>query len=100
MPCCCCALPCAQVGPLVRSYLGNTLHLLSNVTEAAMLAFVLRRLRASAAMLAPFAKIQRRLLKLALQLFSSAQNAPRLQVGPPVRGVSPRQPSRACCRCW
>jgi len=65
----------------VRSYLGNTLHLLGNMTEPAMLAFMLRRLRASAPMLAPFAKIQRRLLKLALQLFGSAENAPRLQVG-------------------
>ncbi len=67
--------------PLVKSYIGNSLHLLGQMTEGAMLAFVLRRLRASTAMLAPFQKLQRRLLKLALQLFGSADNAPRVQVG-------------------
>lgn len=70
-----------KVSPLVKSYLGNSLHLLSQMTESAMLAFTLRRLRASTAFLASFSKIQRRLLKTALQLFGSADNAPRVQVG-------------------
>eukprot|EP00877_Chromochloris_zofingiensis_P001779 jgi/Chrzof1/11601/Cz06g01210.t1 len=68
-----------KVSPLVKSYLGNSLHLLSQMTESAMLAFTLRRLRASTAFLASFSKIQRRLLKTALQLFGSADNAPRVQ---------------------
>jgi nucleolar complex protein 2 len=66
---------------LVKSFLGNTLHLLGASTESAMLAFVLRRLRASAPFLGPFAKIQRRTLRAALGVFGSADNAPRVQVG-------------------
>lgn len=46
-----------------------------------MLTFILRRMRASTVMLAPFEKLQRRLLKAALGLFGSADNAPRVQVG-------------------
>lgn len=65
---------------LVKSFLGNTLHLLGASTESAMLAFVLRRLRASAPFLGPFAKIQRRTLRAALGVFGSADNAPRVQV--------------------
>lgn len=79
-----------KVAVLVKSYLGNTLHLLSASAEPAMLAFVLRRLRASAPFLGPFAKIQRRTLRAALGVFGSADNAPRVQVGcwggVPVRG--------------
>lgn len=63
-----------------RSFLGNSLHLLSASTESAMLAFVLRRLRASAPFYGPFAKIQRRTLRAALGIFGSADSAPRVQV--------------------
>lgn len=70
-----------KVAVLVKSYLGNSLHLLGASAEPAMLAFVLRRLRASAAFLGPFAKIQRRTLRAALGIFGSADNAPRVQVG-------------------
>jgi nucleolar complex protein 2 len=69
-----------KVEGLVKSYLGNTLHLLGQMTEPAMLAFLLRRLRASAAFLGPFDKIQRKLLKAALQVFGTAEHAPRVQV--------------------
>ena len=47
--------------------------------EPSMLAFVLRRLRASVVFFAPFAKLQRRVLKSALELFGSADAAPRVQ---------------------
>jgi hypothetical protein len=69
-----------KVSLLAKSYLGNTLHLLGASTEPAMVAFVLRRLRASAPFLGPFAKIQRRTLRAALGVFGSADNAPRVQV--------------------
>jgi nucleolar complex protein 2 len=69
-----------KVEGLVKSYLGNTLHLLGQMTEPAMLAFLLRRLRASAAFLGPFDKIQRKLLKAALQVFGTAEHGPRVQV--------------------
>ena len=58
-------LPCAAPGAL---------------TDGAMLTFILRRLRASTVLMAPFEKLQRKLLKAALGLFGSADNAPRVQV--------------------
>lgn len=69
-----------KVGTLVKSYLGNSLHLLGQMSEAAMMTFALRRLRPSVVFLAPFHKIQRRFLKQALDVFGSADSAPRLQV--------------------
>jgi hypothetical protein len=57
-----------------------------------MVAFVLRRLRASAPMLGPFAKIQRRTLRAALGVFGSADSAPRVQVG----GAGARPRGGAC----
>ena len=35
-----------KVGPLVKSFLGNSLHLLLTMTDAPLIAFALRRLRA------------------------------------------------------
>jgi len=60
-----------KVGPLVRSYLGNTLHLLSNVTDATLSAFVFQRLRASVDLFAPFHILSKKLLKLALRSFGT-----------------------------
>ncbi|GAB4817038.1 hypothetical protein N2152v2_004084 [Parachlorella kessleri] len=68
-----------KVEPFIKSYLGNTLHLLGQMTDAAMLAFILRRVRASTLFLAPYEKLQRKFLKLALQLFGSAESGPRVQ---------------------
>ena len=45
-----------------------------------MQTFILRRVRASTVLLAPYEKLQRKLLKAALGLFGSADNAPRVQV--------------------
>lgn len=50
------------------------------LTDSAMQTFILRRVRASTVLLAPFEKLQRKLLKAALGLFGSADNAPRVQV--------------------
>ena len=88
-----------KVGGLVKSYLGNSLHLASQMTEPAMLAFTLRRLRASAAFLAPFAKIQRRLLKLALTVFGGPEQAPRMQAILYVRAMAIQLPHPALDRC-
>lgn len=68
-----------KVGVLIKSYLGNSLHLLGSLSETAMTAFALRRLRPSIVFLGPYTKIQRRYLKHALSVFGSADNAPRLQ---------------------
>jgi hypothetical protein len=74
-----CAL---QVEPLVKSYLGNSLHLLASMTQPEMSAYTLRRLRPSAAFFGPYPRLTKKLLKLGLELFGSGEkeNAPRLQV--------------------
>jgi len=42
-----------KVGPLIKSFLGNTLHALAGMTDAPLMAFTLRRIRASAALMTP-----------------------------------------------
>jgi nucleolar complex protein 2 len=71
-----------QVEPLVKSYLGNSLHLLASMTQPEMSAYTLRRLRPSAAFFGPYPRLTKKLLKLGLELFGSGEkeNAPRLQV--------------------
>ena len=49
------------------------------MTDSAMLTFTLRRLRASAVLLAPFVKLQRKFLRQVLTIFGGADKAPRLQ---------------------
>ena len=41
------------MGPLVKSYLGNTLQALAAMTDSPLTAFTLRRLRASAHFMTP-----------------------------------------------
>ncbi len=41
---------------MLKSFWGNSLHLLAAMTDARLLAFTLRRLRASVTLLAPFRK--------------------------------------------
>ncbi|KAL4519392.1 hypothetical protein Ndes2437A_g07590 [Nannochloris sp. 'desiccata'] len=88
-----------KVEPLVKSYIGNTLHLLGQMTEPSMLAFILRRIRASTIFFAPYSKLQRRLLKAALTLFGSADAAPRVQAILLVRSMAMKlpQPSLDAC---
>jgi hypothetical protein len=69
------------------------------MTEPAMLAFILRRIRASTIFFAPYSKLQRRLLKAALTLFGSADAAPRVQAILLVRSMAMKlpQPSLDAC---
>lgn len=69
------------------------------LTDGAMLTFILRRLRASVVLLAPFDKLQRRLLKAALGLFGSADNTARVQAILLVRqlALDLPQPTRDNC---
>lgn len=68
-----------KVEGLLKSFLGNSLHLLGQMTDSAMLTFTLRRLRASVILLAPFVKLQRKFLRQVLTIFGGADKAPRLQ---------------------
>ena len=64
-----------------------------------MLAFILRRLRASTPLLAPYDKLQRRLLKSALGLFGSGDNAARVQAVLLVRQMALDLPQPALDNC-
>lgn len=72
-----------KTSALVKSYLGNALHLLANLAEEHTAVFILRRLRASVILLLPFESLQRKYLKLVLGLFgTSSSRRVRLQVRP------------------
>jgi nucleolar complex protein 2 len=51
------------------------------MTQPAMTAFTLRRLRASAPFLGPFAHLTKKLMRIGLKLYGSEEPGPRLQVG-------------------
>ncbi|GAQ82293.1 hypothetical protein KFL_001060260 [Klebsormidium nitens] len=67
-----------KVEPLVRSYLGNALHVLNQMTDTAMIAFTLRRLKASVALLSPFPKFSKKYLKLVLHFWAGSEDSLRL----------------------
>ncbi|KAK9835130.1 hypothetical protein WJX81_000218 [Elliptochloris bilobata] len=77
-----------RVEPLARAYLGNSLHLLSQLTEGSTLAHTLRRLRASAALLACSERLQRKYLRRALSVFLSGSAAARVHAFLFVRQVA------------
>jgi len=60
-----------KVEPLARSYLGNSLHLLTSAADPGMEAFVLRRLRPSAFLLVCSERLQRKTMKAALSVFGA-----------------------------
>ena len=68
-----------KYAPFVRSYLGNTLHLLDKMTDPSMQGYILKRLRHSVAFLGDFDKIRRKFIALSLKIFSSAEDEPRVQ---------------------
>jgi len=57
-----------KIEPLVKSYLGNSLHILNRMTDSQMISFTLRQLKPSVFMLNAFEKFQRKFLKTALSI--------------------------------
>lgn len=53
-----------KYGHLVRLYLGNTLHVLNQMTDEQMIAFTLKRIKDSAVFLAAFPVLLRKYLKV------------------------------------
>lgn len=49
---------------MVKSYLGNALHILNQMTDTDMISFTLRRLKCSSVFLAAFPSLQRRYIKV------------------------------------
>lgn len=53
---------------LVKSYLGNALHVLNQMTDTEMISFTLRRLKYSSIFLAAFPSLLRRYIKVGFEL--------------------------------
>ncbi|KAJ7189637.1 hypothetical protein O6H91_Y531600 [Diphasiastrum complanatum] len=64
-----------KVEPLVRSYLGNALHILNQMTDNQMIAFTLRRLKASIVFIGAFTRLARKYLKATLHFWGSGEGA-------------------------
>ncbi|RWR92651.1 nucleolar complex protein 2 [Cinnamomum micranthum f. kanehirae] len=62
-------------GNLVKSYVGNSLHLLNQMTDSQMISFTLRRLRYSAVFLAAFPSILRKYVKVTLHFWGTGGGA-------------------------
>lgn len=62
-------------GNLVKSYLGNALHVLNQMTDSQMISFTLRRLRCSAIFLAAFPSLLRKFIKVAIHFWGTGGGA-------------------------
>lgn len=60
---------------LVKSYLGNSLHILNQMTDAEMISFSLRRLKYSSVFLAAFPSLLRKYIKTALHFWGTGGGA-------------------------
>ncbi|KAK4419497.1 Nucleolar complex protein 2 [Sesamum alatum] len=60
---------------LVKSYLGNSLHVLNQMTDNEMIAFMLRRLKYSSVFLAAFPALLRKYTKVALHFWGTGSGA-------------------------
>ncbi|GER25041.1 nucleolar complex protein 2 homolog [Striga asiatica] len=67
--------PWKNYNHLVKSYLGNALHVLNQMTDSEMIAFVLRRLKYSALFLAAFPALLRKYIKVALHFWGTGTGA-------------------------
>ncbi len=52
-----------KILPFVKSYLGNSLHMLGTTTDSTLIAFILRRIRASLPLLGACDRLQKKYLK-------------------------------------
>ncbi len=55
-----------KVEPFVKTYLGNALHILNQMTDNQMIAFTLRRLKASVIFMSAFPRLARKYLKVGI----------------------------------
>lgn len=60
---------------LVKSYLGNALHVLNQMTDTEMISFTLRRLKYSSIFLAAFPSLLRKYIKVALHFWATGGGA-------------------------
>lgn len=60
---------------MVKSYLGNALHILNQMTDTEMISFTLRRLKCSTSLLAALPSLLRRYIKVALHFWGTGGGA-------------------------
>ncbi|KAI5071127.1 hypothetical protein GOP47_0013378 [Adiantum capillus-veneris] len=64
-----------KVEPLVKSYFGNTLHILTQMTDNQMISFTLKRLKASTCFLGALPRFARKYLKVALHFWGRGEGS-------------------------
>ncbi|KAI4306718.1 hypothetical protein L6164_029972 [Bauhinia variegata] len=62
-------------GHLVKSYLGNALHILNQMTDMEMISFTLRRIKYSSLFLAAFPTLLRKYIKVAIHFWGTGGGA-------------------------
>ncbi|PKA47668.1 Nucleolar complex protein 2 like [Apostasia shenzhenica] len=62
-------------GSLMRLYLGNTLHILIEMTDEQMISFTLKRIKASAVFLAAFPSLLRKYIRVVLHTWATGRGA-------------------------
>ncbi|CAK8574066.1 unnamed protein product [Lathyrus sativus] len=62
-------------GHIVKSYLGNALHILNQMTDSQMISFTLHRLKYSSLLLAAFPSLLRKYIKVALHFWGTGGGA-------------------------
>ncbi|KAL6493892.1 Nucleolar Complex 2 protein [Orobanche gracilis] len=67
--------PWKNYNHLVKSYLGNALHVLNQMTDNEMIVFMLRHLKSSAVFLAGFPALLRKYIKVALHFWGTGGGA-------------------------
>ncbi|KAL2557161.1 Nucleolar complex protein 2-like protein [Forsythia ovata] len=67
--------PWKNYNNLVKSYLGNALHVLNQMTDSEMISFTLRKLRNSSVFLAAFPALLRKYIKVALHFWGTGGGA-------------------------
>ena len=90
-----------KVEPLARSFLGNSVHLLTQLQDPGVTAYVLRSLSPAAPFAVPFPRLSKKLLRAALARFGDGSPAVRLAAVQLLRAlafVSPPEGLDACFR--
>ncbi|WOK97001.1 nucleolar complex protein [Canna indica] len=67
--------PWAKYGSLMKLYLGNALHILTQMTDEQMISFTLKRVKASGVFLAAFPTLLRKYIKVALHSWGTGRGA-------------------------
>ncbi|GAU14818.1 hypothetical protein TSUD_50300 [Trifolium subterraneum] len=62
-------------GHIVKSYLGNALHILNQMTDSQMISFTIHRLKYSSLLLAAFPSLLRKYIKVALHFWGTGGDA-------------------------